>query len=131
MKSLPLNSNFLHIPHREVKVWAWILMLTLAFNASFSAFSGKSLFANSNNVLLCAAGGYKSVLVLSNDATEKSLSHCVFCINTDDDSTTIPFIGFDAERVILASVGVLRWDALLLSPTKFLFPLHRAPPVFS
>jgi hypothetical protein len=130
MKSSKFNTNLLHIPYQEVKVWAWILMFTLIFNTSFPAFASSALFANSDKVLLCTAGGYKSVFVLKYDVTEKSNSHCVFCLNTDDADAVISHIGFESESLIQSAGDRSLRDTHPVSP-KFILPILRAPPAFS
>lgn len=130
MKSSNFNPNLLHIPCREVKVWTWVLILTLIFNTSFPAFAGSVLFANSDKVLLCTAGGYKSVFVLKYDVTEKSNSHCVICLNTDDADTVISAIGFESEPILYSAGDRFFRDTPSVT-SRFLLPILRAPPKFS
>lgn len=130
MSSAHQSHDAFAIPKTEIKGWAWVLIFTLCFNATFPSVVKNLFFSSSKNVLLCAAGGYQWVSVLSVDASEKNQSHCVFCLNVDD--VVDYFTSFDTERSqLLNSKRAFNWLGLHNFSPDFFLPLQRAPPVFS
>lgn len=130
MNSLLCNPNLLKMPKRELKVWTWILIFTLLFNATFPGVVKNLFFANSEKILLCATGGYKWVSILKYELGEKGNSHCVFCLNFDEPVIAGERLQFNVTKFIrlkFKSSGLSSFHQSL----RFFMPLNRAPPSFS
>lgn len=129
MSTAQKHLDFMRIPSREIKVWAWILVFTLMFNASFPGVAKSLLFSSSEKVLLCVSGGYKWVSLLTLETTEKSKSHCLMCLNNDDSDAQFQSLVFVLAQAVVVNVGLQIHDSFIASP-QFLLPRYRAPPVF-
>lgn len=130
MNSTHKSHLYFAIPNRELKVWAWLLIFTFCFNAAFPAVIKNTLFSSSDKVLLCYAGSYQWVSLLSIDTSQGKDSHCVYCLNKDESGDLALFVGSILGQVLSVSFKSQLLNSITVSQSYFL-PFLRAPPRFS